>query len=329
MHPVDLREDHGRVTLRALLAKGELDLARPGRGSTWARFRALRSWGRADLSLGRLAEAHTDAVAILDEAGCPTTRGVVYGVWASERPGTAVTLHEADGRPELCGTKDFCSGIDLCDRALVTAHRPDDPDRPVLVEVDLRAAQRTGTIETSTARWRSPALAATHTGSVTFDRAAVAQVVGEPGWYLDRPGFWHGAIGPAAVWAGGALGLIDHALEHARHDPHVDAHLGALRAIGWEVRVLLDAAGDQIDAEPDDESGEARSRALTVRHLIERSATEVLDRFGRAMGPGPLAFDPAVAERHAGLALYIRQSHAERDLEDLEHSAADEQVRTP
>ena len=122
---------------------------------------------------------------------------------------------------------------------------------------------------------------------------------------------------------------IDHALAHAHHGPHVDAHLGALRAIGWQLRVVLDAAADEIDADPDDEAAEARSRALTVRHLVERSATEVLDRYGRAMGPGPLALDPAIAERHAGLTLYLRQSHAEADLEDLEHSAPGEQVATP
>jgi hypothetical protein len=35
--------------------------------------------------------------------------------------------------------------------------------------------------------------------------------VGEPGWYLDRVGFWHG-VWPAACWAGGAIGLADQAI---------------------------------------------------------------------------------------------------------------------
>ncbi len=54
-----------------------------------------------------------------------------------------------------------------------------------------------------------------------------------------------------------------------------------------------------------------------VRHLVERAATDVLDRFGRATGPALLAFDAAVARRHAELTLYIRQCHAERDLEAI------------
>ena len=44
---------------------------------------------------------------------------------------------------------------------------------------------------------------------------------------------------------------------------------------------------------------------------------DVLDRFGRATGPQLLAFDGGIARRHAELALYIRQCHAERDLESI------------
>jgi len=52
-------------------------------------------------------------------------------------------------------------------------------------------------------------------------------------------------------------------------------------------------------------------------HLIERTCTEVLDRFGRATGPQLLAFNPQIARRHIELTLYIRQCHAERDLESI------------
>jgi hypothetical protein len=62
---------------------------------------------------------------------------------------------------------------------------------------------------------------------------------------------------------------------------------------------------------------EAHRRALTVRHLIEQSATEVLRRFARAYGPKPLAFDEGISLRYQELDIYLRQSHAERDLGDL------------
>jgi hypothetical protein len=90
--------------------------------------------------------------------------------------------------------------------------------------------------------------------------------------------------------------------------------MGALEAAEWGLRALLRQAGGEIDADPYDTHHRARPRALMARHLIERLCTDTLDRFGRATGPQLLAFDAQVAQRHAELALYIRQCHAERDL---------------
>jgi len=39
-----------------------------------------------------------------------------------------------------------------------------------------------------------------------------------------------------------------------------------------------------------------------------------LSRTARALGPGPLCQDAGHAQRVAELAIYVRQSHAERDL---------------
>ena len=55
--------------LAAMLESDALTLPAPGGGDTVARWSALASWGRTDLPLARLAEGHTDAVAILHEPG--------------------------------------------------------------------------------------------------------------------------------------------------------------------------------------------------------------------------------------------------------------------
>jgi hypothetical protein len=80
---------------------------------------------------------------------------------------------------------------------------------------------------------------------------------------------------------------------------------------------VLDRAGREIDADPMDAADNARSRALSARHLIERACMDVLDRFGRATGAALLAYDAQIAQRYSELALYIRQCHAERDLQAL------------
>jgi alkylation response protein AidB-like acyl-CoA dehydrogenase len=89
-----------------------------------------------------------------------------------------------------------------------------------------------------------------------------------------------------------------------------------MQAAVWALRSYLDLAGREIDEEPD-KPVEARIRALMVRHLIEQACTDVLRRLPRAYGPHPLAMDADVSRRYQELDLYLRQCHAERDLESL------------
>ena len=51
--------------------------------------------------------------------------------------------------------------------------------------------------------------------------------------------------------------------------------------------------------------------------MVETAVDETLTRTGRALGPGPLSQDARHAERVADLTIYVRQSHAERDLAEL------------
>ena len=76
--------------------------------------------GRVDLTLARLVEGHADAVRILGEAGCAARPGL-YGVWASRSAGTGLRAERSDGAWHLRGELRFASGVDVVDRALVTA----------------------------------------------------------------------------------------------------------------------------------------------------------------------------------------------------------------
>ena len=276
-------------------------LSRPGAGATAERHTAIFAAGRRDLSLAKLIEAHWDAVAILNEAGMQPVEGAAYAVWASEVPGTPLRFEEG----VLVGTKQFCSGAGLVDRALVTAG-------PTLVEVDLKLAGSRLRLDES--QWLTDAFRMTHTASVTFDALPIVSVVGEDDWYTRRAGFWHGACGPAAAWAGGAAGLLDYAVTTKRNDPHTMAHLGAMHANVRAMESMLKTAGDCFDREPE---VNAMTEALAVRHTVEQLSTDTLRRFARALGPAPLVKDVDVARRYAELDLFLRQSHAERDLEVL------------
>ena len=298
-----------QLTSKLYSSLGE-PLPLPAEGKTALRHRRLLEFGREDLSLARLAEAHWDAVAILAEAGRLPQPHALYGVWASEVPGTSLAYDPS--QEVLNGTKTFCSGGQLLDRALITAGGAE----PWLLDVDLR--EHSKSIRFDDSAWKTTAFAETHTSAVTFNavHASRKDAVGDQGWYLRRPGFWHGACGPAACWAGGAVGLIDYAGQQSRRDPHTLAHLGAMQANAWALHAYLEKAGDEIDAQP--AGGElARIRALTLRHLVEQACTDTLRRLPRAYGPRPLAMDASISRRYQELDLYLRQSHAERDLEAL------------
>jgi alkylation response protein AidB-like acyl-CoA dehydrogenase len=303
---------------RAAHDAGLLDLTLPGRGATVERFGRLADLGTVDLDLARLAEAHSDAAAIRADLGCPGPDDGLWGVWAANPPADPLTAHRRGAGWELVGTKPWCSGAGCCDRALVTA-RTDDGYRLFAVEVaGPHAVPVDGT-------WPATAMQGCDSRSVCFDRAP-AEPVGGPEEYLRRPGFWHGAVGVAAVWWGGARGVARAlARADARRplDQHALAHTGAVDASLAAAWAALASAAACFDEDPDDSAGTARLTAARARAAVESTANEVVARTGRALGAAPLALDADHGRRVADLGLYVRQSHAERDLEQLGRASLD------
>ena len=140
------------------------------------------------------------------------------------------------------------------------------------------------------------------TGTVVLD-GVVGRPVGERGAYLDRAGFWHGGIGVAACWVGGTQKVADvlYAKASSAHSGLSDIllmHLGAVEAEIATAVALLDVAACEVDANPSDIAA-ARRRAFCVRWSVEQRASAVIDRVGRALGPGPLCLDAVHAQRAA------------------------------
>ena len=295
--------------LRRLLATGGLDLPLPGAGCTSERWAALAGWGRRDLAFARLAEGHTDAVAVLAEAGRSPEQGALYGVWAARSGGAFAQLHDSGDGRFLRGTVRFCSGASFLDRALVVADLP-AAGPPVLVDVAVADHRVTRRPES----WQTAAMAAADTQDVDFDDLPVDGdgIVGAAGWYTGRPGFAIGGAGVAAVWWGGAAGVLARVVGHLPADPdaHQLAHLGELHALLDATDALLGRTAAAVDAAPGADHALA---AAVVRSAVERAVREVLDRAPRMVGAAPLSRDPALARGLADLGIYVRQHHGERD----------------
>lgn len=285
----------------------------PGSGATAERWRALHDLGATDLPLARLAEGHADAVAVLAELDGPAPgAGERLGVWAAEPPSGRVGAERAGGGWRLSGVKQWCSGARVCTSALVTAHA-DDGRRLFLVDLGARG------VAPSPGAWAAPGMAGSDTADVLLDDVP-ALAVGGPRAYLDRPGFWHGGIGVAAVWAGGAAGVaraLADVVATAPEDPHRDAAWGAVDVALAAVDAALAVAAAEVDADPADTAGTAQRRAHRVRGLAARTGDEVLATVARALGAGPAAHDTRYLGQAADLAVYLRQHHGERDLAAL------------
>lgn len=283
----------------------------PGAGSTRDRWDHLVDLGRRDLALAKVVEPHHDALAIVAELGGPAVEaGQVWAVWAAEPPFAVLhALRSGDGWC-LTGRKAFCSGSSLVTHALVTAET-DEGARLFAVKADDAGVH----VDDSGPRWIGPGMQRARTVTLRFDDVE-AVAVGPAGAYTDRAGFWLGGIGVAACWFGGTLGVAATLAEGAEGlGPHGLAHLGAVRA-GTETFALA-LEGAAVRADEGLTATAAQRLSLVLRAQAADLAEDVVSRVGRSTGPGPLAFDEQHARRVADLAVFVRQHHAERDLEAL------------
>ena len=286
----------------------------PGEGTTTDLWETLATLASADLGGARVVEPHLDAVAILRQAGHPVPDGV-WGVFAAEGGGDPLIATAGDDGFTLSGTKPWCSLADRLDGALVTAATADGERG--LYAVSLRDPG----VEIVAGAWHARGLSELPSGPVRFSGVA-ATPVGAPGWYLSRPGFEWGGIGVAACWFGGAVGVARavHAAAVAKPNPFLLMHLGAIDRGLEDARRALAEAAALVDAR----AGGDRILAKRVRATVASVAEDVIARAGHALGPAPLALDAEHAKRVADLTLYVRQHHAERDLESLGATIAGE-----
>lgn len=300
--------------LRALVEAGLDQLPLPGSGQTLERLRRLAEVAGHDLGLCKLYEGHTDALAILQQLGGSSASGSTWGMWAAEPPQARVRVSTQGSRVVLDGLKAWCSGASVVSHGLLTAWDEQDRQQLVAVAMDQPGVKVTGN------GWQAVGMGATGSVEVLFERAE-ADAIGQPGDYLQRPGFWQGGIGIAACWYGAAQSIAERLSKHcAQHkEPHALAHLGAVDSALQAAAQVLRASARSIDAHPTDN---AELLARRARAVVEHSAEQVILHVGHALGAGPYCKDRPFARLLADLPVFLRQSHAERDLAALGQKVA-------
>lgn len=274
---------------------------------------ALAALGRTDIGLGRLAEGHIDALRICDQAGRTVAPEALYGVWASRSGGSGVQLRHEVGQLVLNGTVRFASGAGVVDRALIPVWPGEG--HHLLIDVPVAGLPVDGSA------WQTTAMAVSqsHTVPLVELRLPPTAVIGRRNFYLNRPGFFPGGIGVAAVWAGGIARVLDVVVAYLgdRPWPAGELRLGRLVThLGLALAAVRDA-GAQLDARwsADSPPGPAATRELAtlVRAGVGIAVRAALAEAQALAGAAGLAYDTDLIHAIDDLGLYVQQQNLDDD----------------
>lgn len=303
-----------RISLLYQLINVAKNLPHPASGQTYQRWQLFGQIAGVDLSLAKLFESHCDALSILNELGYQQEiDNKTWAVWAAD--GGPAPLQVTN---DLCsGIKSWCSGAEFIQKALMSYK--DQQGQAQLCIVDLSHPS----IITDLSHWHAVGMHATQTAQVSFENTPV-KAIGQPNSYLKRPGFWHGAAGVAACWYGAAVRLAGYLQEscQANPNPYKKLYLGEVAQQLEITKHYFQHVAELIDHKPT-LSHEREIRIL--RAQTEQCCLSVIERVGKALGARPFCEDATFAQLMADLPVFIRQSHAAFDYEQIAELCVSEQ----
>lgn len=276
----------------------------------------LRRLGRANLSVGRLAEGHMNAITLLRLYATPAqcqrhlaaaAGGRIFGVWGAE---DAVPLTIADGHggaARLAGGKRFCSGLGIVGTAVLTAGTDQGPQ---LVLADV-----TETSRHDHAIWTPAGMRATVSGACDL-HGMRAELLGRPGDYQKEPHFEGGVWRYAALQVGALEALADHlraAFADVDPGPHNRHRLARLALAARAARLLVEDAALQTVAGGDPWGAAALS--LLAREGVERACVEAIATVDRALGTRTFFAGHPVERIRRDLGFFLRQADLDGKLE--------------
>jgi alkylation response protein AidB-like acyl-CoA dehydrogenase len=282
-----------------------------GMGDSAALFQLLHLVGYADLSLGRIFEAHVNAFELIRQYGTPrqmetaalaAQAGDLFALWVTDAAKQGVCLS-----PDftLTGEKWFCSAAGIAKQAVITA-QTEAGSQLVLVPL-------TPSILVTDRGVKLAGMRAAATGSVDFTGVAAGQeaLIGEPGDYLREPLFSSGAWRSSAVALGGLAALIDTAKKELCWRDRADNPFQRMRfgksIIAHETgRLWMLEAVKRVDAATG-AGDEAVAYVNLARTAVETACLDAMRHIQRSLGLSAF-MQGSRAERIArDLATYLRQ----------------------
>lgn len=273
-------------------------------------MRMLQTLGRGNLSVGRLYEAHVNALRLAFCYGSPqqaaraahdAVSGHLFALWVTDPPDAPLHLLP-DG--VLAGAKAPCSGAGLATRALVTAQTPSQGTHMLIVSAP-------GPDRVDRSGWDTQGMRAACNGRVLLDGIRASRPIGEAGDYLRQPDFSAGAWRTSAVTLGGLEALVAEMRRQliARErdtDPSQRTRVGKALIAQETVRCWVMRAAT-IGEAPDGDAPDIANTVNLARIAVESACLEVLQLVQRALGLAAFRRGTLVELLLRDLATYLRQ----------------------
>ena len=269
----------------------------------------LRLLGQGNLAVGRVFEAHVNAIRLIARYGAANDLaaaaraagdGSLFALWVTDPPDGGLTLLPGG---VLRGRKQFCSGAGHVSHAVMTAQDPDGQVRLVMAKLG------SGVTVTKLAGGMQGMRAAT-TGQAAFAGVG-ATPFGAAGDYLREPDFSTGAWRTSAVTLGGLDALLAEAARQLRargrlDDPHQQARMGQALIAGETARLWMQEAAPRAEAAG---AGPADAVAYVnfARLAVERACLEAIALVQRCLGVAAFVRPNPVERLCRDLATYLRQ----------------------
>jgi len=308
----------------------------PRRGNVYTLWMMTKELAKADLSLARCWEGHTNSLVLLDgmagdEQKARWFEGVVrrgdkWVAWSGEpqaatpgqKTGFGTTVEKVAGGFVVEGTKVFATSATGADWAILLVntagpggarHATGKPQDVILLACDLSDP----TVQPDATWWDPIGMRATVSYLVRFNRTFIpeANLIGYPGQYLEEG--WQTCFIPhyAATFLGAAEAAYDYALEcviaqNKGTDPYVQHHIAQMSINVETAHLWLRHVADMWTSGDQAEAQVAGSRA---RHVVEHLAEETVKHCIRACGSRSLNRPSPVERIYRDLSIYVRHDN--------------------
>lgn len=275
-----------------------------------ALFATLRVIGQGNMAVGRLYEAHVNALKLIVDYGTPgqveqaaedARAGRLHGVWVTDPAGSALSWRNGT----LQGGKGPCSGAGHVQRALITVET-EDGTRMAVLRLD-------GMEQVRPMRGLLHGMRAGMNGWVDLTGVPLpaSALIGMPGDYLREPQLSTGAWRTMAVTLGGLDALVAAVGQQLRgrgHDgsPHQQDRYGAM-LIAQETARLWTQAAARCAEDGVQPAADQVAYVNLARIAVEHACLDAMRLAQRSIGFGAFLTANPLERLLRDLATYLRQ----------------------